>query len=112
MGQASLALGLMAAGAGLQLGQVFNTASRLRAGIALLSVRHLALPLIAVSLVQLFGLNNEQATILLIFSALPTASSCYVLATRMGFDGALVAGLVTISTALGMLSLPLALSFR
>jgi malonate transporter and related proteins len=112
MGQASLALGLMAAGAGLQLGQVFNTASRLRAGIALLTVRHLALPLIAVGLVQLFSLNAAQASILLIFSALPTASSCYVLAARMGLDGSFVAGLVTLSTLLGMLSLPFALSFK
>ncbi len=45
----------------------------------------------------------------MIFSALPTASSCYVLAARMGYDGAYVAGLVTLSTLLGMLSLPLAL---
>ncbi|TAG25646.1 MAG: AEC family transporter [Burkholderiales bacterium] len=112
MGQASIVLGLMAAGAGLQLGQIFNTASRVRTGVALLMVRHLALPLIAVGLVQLFGLNTAQASILLIFSALPTASSCYVLATRMGLDGSLVAGLVTISTVLGMLSLPFALSFR
>lgn len=111
MGQASLALGLMAAGAGLQLGQVFNTASRARAGTALLVVRHLALPLIAVGLVQLFGLNKAQASVLLMFSALPTASSCYVLAAKMGLDGSFVAGLVTISTALGMLSLPFALSF-
>jgi len=43
------------------------------------------------------------------FSALPTASSCYVLAARMGYDGAYVAALVTVSTLLGMLSLPLAL---
>jgi malonate transporter and related proteins len=109
MGQASLALGLMAAGAGLQLGQIFDTASRVRTGVALLTIRHLLLPLIAIVLVKLFGLDATQATVLLMFSALPTASSCYVLATRMGFDGAFVAGLVTLSTALGMLSLPLAL---
>jgi malonate transporter and related proteins len=111
MGQASLALGLMAAGAGLQLGQVFNTSSRVRAGIALLTARHLALPLIAIGLVHLFGLNKAQASVLLMFSALPTASSCYVLAAKMGLDGSFVAGLVTLSTVLGMLSLPFALSF-
>ncbi len=112
IGQASLALGLMAAGAGLQLGQVFDTASRLRAGVSLLAIRHLALPLVAAGLVSLFGLNPAQATILLMFSALPTASSCYVLASRMGYDGTFVAGLVTLSTMLGMASLPFALSFR
>ncbi|MFM7332714.1 MAG: AEC family transporter [Brachymonas sp.] len=112
IGQAAIPLGLMAAGAGLQLGQIFNTPSRARIGSALLLVRHLALPLIAIALVQLFGLNAAQANILLVFSALPTASTCYVLATRMGFDGAFVAGLVTLSTLMGMLSLPFALSFR
>ncbi len=111
MGQASLALGLMAAGAGLQLGQVFSTASRIRAGTALLIIRHAALPLIAVGLVTVFGLNKTQASVLLMFSALPTASSCYVLAAKMGLDGSFVAGLVTLSTLLGMLSLPFALSF-
>jgi malonate transporter and related proteins len=44
------------------------------------------------------------------FAALPTASSAYVLAVRMGGNGPYVAGLVTVSTLLGMLSLPLALT--
>jgi malonate transporter and related proteins len=111
VGQASLALGLMAAGAGLQIGQVFNTTSRRITGAALLTIRHLITPLIAVALAHFFKLDKTQATVLLAFSALPTASSCYVLASRMGYDGAFVAGLVTLSTALGMLSLPFALSF-
>jgi predicted permease len=58
---------------------------------------------------RLFGLNAPETTVLLAFSALPTASSCYVLAARMGYDGAYVAGLVTLSTLLGMVSLPFAL---
>ncbi|HRN08195.1 MAG TPA: AEC family transporter, partial [Ottowia sp.] len=40
---------------------------------------------------------------------LPTASSCYVLAARMGYNGPYVAGLVTLSTVLGVASLPFAL---
>jgi len=51
-----------------------------------------------------------QTTMLLAFSALPTASSCYVLAARMGYDGAYVAALVTVSTVLGLASLPFALA--
>jgi predicted permease len=106
IGGASLALGLMAAGAGMQLGAL-NHAKLL--GVALLLIKHLLLPLLALGLVHLFGLSPLQGTILLMFSALPTASSCYVLAARMGYDGAFVAALVTLSTLLGMLSLPLAL---
>ncbi len=40
---------------------------------------------------------------------LPTASTCYVLASRMGYNGPYVAALVTLSTLSGMLSLPFAL---
>ena len=56
-----------------------------------------------------FNWGEVQSTILLAFSALPTASTCYVLAARMGYNGPYVAGLVTLSTLAGMLSLPFAL---
>jgi predicted permease len=106
IGAASLALGLMAAGAGLR----FSSLGRGKVlAAATLTIKHLLLPLIALGLSRAFGLSPAQATILLAFSALPTASSCYVLAARMGYDGAYVAGLVTLSTLLGVLSLPFAL---
>ena len=75
----------------------------------MLAVKHLALPCLAWGLAQYFQLNPLQTTVLLIFSALPTASTCYVLASRMGYNGPYVAGLVTLSTLLGMVSLPFAL---
>jgi len=51
-------------------------------------------------------LPPQQRLIVVLFGALPTASSAYVLAVRMGGDAAFVAGLVTLSTLLGMLSVP------
>jgi predicted permease len=56
-------------------------------------------------------LSASQATILLAYSAIPTAATCYVLASKMGYDGAYVGGLVTLSTLLGMLSLTFSLGF-
>lgn len=106
LGQASLVLGLMAAGAGMQLGSL-GSAKVL--GLAVLSVKHLVMPLMALGLGLLFRLDPTQASVLLMFSAVPTASSCYVLAARMGYNGPYVAGLVTLSTLLGLLSLPFAL---
>lgn len=106
IGQASLALGLMAAGAGLQFGLL---ASAKTLGGLVLAVKHLGMPLMAFGIAKLFGLDPLQTTVLLMFSAVPTASSCYVLAARMGYNGPYVAGLVTLSTLLGMVSLPLAL---
>jgi predicted permease len=60
-------------------------------------------------MVQLFHLNQPQAIALMAFSSLPTASSCYVLAVRMGYEGSFVASLVSLSTMLGVLSLPFGL---
>ena len=106
IGGASLALGLMAAGAGMQFGALSRAKTL---AVAVLSIRHFFLPLVALGFAHLFQLDPVQTTVLLAFSALPTASSCYVLAARMGYDGAYVAGLVTLSTLLGMASLPFAL---
>ena len=78
-------------------------------GGAVLTVRHLLTPLVAWALARWWQLDTVQTTVLLAFSAMPTASTCYVLAARMGYNGPYVAGLVTLSTLLGMLSLPFAL---
>ena len=106
IGAASLALGLMAAGAGMQFGHLSNAKTL---AVAVLSIRHLILPVVALALCRAFRLSPVQTTILLAFSALPTASSAYVLAARMGYNGGYVAGLVTLSTVLGVASLPFAL---
>jgi predicted permease len=103
IGLAALPLGLMAVGAGLRLGAL-RDAPGLAA--ALLAIRHALLPLFALGLGRWLGLPDGQQLVLLMFASLPTASSCYVLAARMGGHAAFVAGLVTLSTLVGMLSLP------
>jgi predicted permease len=80
--------------------------------VSLLLIRHALSPLVAFGMIKLLRLPAEQAVILLVFSALPTASSAYVLAARMGYNGGYVAGLVTLSTLLGVVSLPFALSLQ
>jgi len=106
IGAASLALGLMSAGAGLEL-NALRQGKLIAAGV--LSIKHCLLPCMAWGMAHYFQLNAMQTNVLLIFSALPTASTCYVLASRMGYNGPYVAALVTLSTLLGMLSLPFAL---
>lgn len=108
VGAASIALGLMSAGAGMQLGLLTRGALL---SVSVLSIRHLVQPLVACVLARWFRLDAVQTTVLMAFSALPTASTCYVLAARMGYNGPYVAGLVTLSTVLGVLSLPLALGW-
>ncbi|SDZ55179.1 hypothetical protein SAMN05518854_107302 [Variovorax sp. YR266] len=107
IGAASLALGLLAAGAGMKF-------STLGAGkvlaVSVLAIRHLFLPLVAWGLALWLRLDATHAAVLMAFSAVPTASSAYVLAARMGYNGPYVAGLVTLSTLLGVVSLPFALA--
>lgn len=107
IGAASLALGLLAAGAGMQ----FATLGRGKVlAVSVLAIRHLILPLVAWGLAIALRLDAVQASVLMAFSAVPTASSAYVLAARMGYNGPYVAGLVTLSTVLGVVSLPFALA--
>ncbi len=106
IGAASLALGLMAAGAGMQFGLL--TTQQAADGVSAVHPP----PAAAADCLGHCApawLDPVQTAVLLAFSALPTASSCYVLAARMGYNGAYVAGLVTLSTMLGLLSLTLAL---
>ncbi len=107
IGAASLALGLLAAGAGMKF-STLGTGKML--AVSILAIRHLILPLVAWGLALALRLDAMQASVLMAFSAVPTASSAYVLAARMGYNGPYVARLVTLSTLLGVLSLPFALA--
>jgi predicted permease len=109
IGSASIPLGLMAAGAGLELKRMGH--ARVLT-VALLSIKHLLMPLSAWVLAGWWGLTPIQTTVLMVFSALPTSSSAYVLAARMGHDGPYVAALVTLSTIAAALSLPFALALN
>jgi len=106
IGSAALPIGLMAVGAGLQFG-----ALREGPGLAgaLMVIRHALLPLLAIGMVLGLDMPPAQQAVVVAFAAMPTASSAYVLAVRMGGHGGYVAGLVTVSTLIGMLGLPLSL---
>ncbi|MEY2994124.1 MAG: hypothetical protein RL357_1059 [Pseudomonadota bacterium] len=106
IGQAGLVLGLMAAGAGMKLMDLRHSKAL---AISVLSMRHVIAPLVATGLAWLLGLPKLEASVLITFAAVPTASSCYVLAASMGYNGGLVAAMVTLSTLAAMLSLPWAL---
>ncbi|MDO8702351.1 MAG: AEC family transporter [Undibacterium sp.] len=103
LGNASIALGLLAVGAGMRLSALHEAK-----GIVgyFLAIKLLALPCIALVLGRYFQLPPLQLQIVVIFSALPTASSAYVLAARMGGNGPLVAFIISASTLLSVVTLP------
>ncbi|RCS57340.1 AEC family transporter [Parvibium lacunae] len=107
LGSASVALGLIAVGAGIRLAGV-NEARWLSS--AWLMLKLFVNPLIAYWVGRQFGLASLPLKIVVLFAGLPTASSAYILATRMGGNGPLVAYLISASTLLSILTLPLWLS--
>jgi malonate transporter and related proteins len=108
MGSASIALGLLAVGAALQFSQTRHVALL---GGYLLGVKMLALPAVAILVGHALGVTGLYFTAVLVLAALPVATSAYVLANRMGGDGQVVAFLVSISTLIAMVTIPLWLQF-
>jgi predicted permease len=104
MANASIALGLLAVGAGLRLSGLHEGK-----GIAayFITVKLMLVPLIGYGLARWFGLPPLQQQIVVTFCALPTASSAYVLAARMGGNGPFVAFLISSGTVLSVLTLPI-----
>jgi malonate transporter len=102
IGAAALPLGLMAVGAGLQLGAL-REGPRLAA--ALMTIRHRCCrPGPGLLVHSWLALPVAQQAVIVAFAALPTASSAYVLAVRMGGHAGYTAGLVTVSTLIGMVA--------
>lgn len=110
LAEAAIALGLLAVGAALKLRGAFGAGGRCAAAWFLV-VKLAAMPVIALLTARAIGLEGIHFDIAIMFAALPTASSAYILAQRMGGDGARVAWLISASTLLGMVSLPLWLAF-
>jgi predicted permease len=104
LSEASIALGLLAVGAALQL----RGASGAQLPSAfLLGVKLLAVPACAWAAARALGLEGIYFDVVVMFGALPSASSAYILAMRMGGDGPGVAWLISASTLLAMLTMPL-----
>jgi predicted permease len=107
LGGAALPLGLLAVGAALQLKGVGEH----RALIAWwLAVKLVAVPACAYAIASALNLDPVSLHCVVLFAALPAATSAYILAVRMGADGRIVAAIISGGTLVAMLSLPLWLS--
>ena len=104
LADASIALGLITVGAALRLE---STPGVRGFSLWLVAIKLLVLPLIALTVGSLLGLSGLNYQVVVLFAALPTASSAYILAMRMGGDGRSVAWLISATTLGSMLTLPL-----
>ena len=104
LGAASLASGLLCVGAALTLSNMGKNAPLIA---YLTAVKLVAMPIAALLLARQFGVTGVFFELVVVFAAMPTATSAYVLAVRMGGDGSVVAQGITVSTLGGMLAIPL-----
>ncbi|QJE73113.1 AEC family transporter [Aerophototrophica crusticola] len=104
LGAASLPLGLLAVGAGLD----FSAVRAAGASLVAASVMRLAVvPGITLGVGSLWGLGPLPLVVAVLYNGLPTSASAYVLARQMGGDSGLMAGIITAQTLAAALTLPL-----
>ncbi|MDZ5648330.1 AEC family transporter [Nitrospirillum sp. BR 11828] len=107
LGQASLPLGLLAVGAGLG----FSAIRGAKVAVAISSAARLAvLPLVTALLARALGVEGNAFTAVVLYNALPTSVSAYVLARQMGGDAPLMAGIITVQTLAAAVTLPIVLA--
>uniref|UniRef100_UPI0003706A3C AEC family transporter n=1 Tax=Herbaspirillum lusitanum TaxID=213312 RepID=UPI0003706A3C len=103
LGSASIALGLLMVGAGLRLAGIREDKLMTTYFTA---IKLLAVPAVAYVLGRWFELPTLQLQIVVLFCSLPTASSCYILAARMGGNGPMTAFLISLGTLVSALTIP------
>jgi hypothetical protein len=107
LGQASLPLGLLCVGAALDLRSV---AGWRRPILVASLVKFAVMPTLGYLAGRTLGLEGQAAATALLFLALPTASSSYILARQLGGDAPLMAGITAVQTLLAGLAIPLVLA--
>ncbi|AKH21520.1 AEC family transporter [Sedimenticola thiotaurini] len=103
LGGGALGLGLLTVGAGLHFGLVLDHRLVVGFGVA---IRLLGMPLLMFLGAWMFGIDGVPRTVAVIAAAVPTGSSCYILARQMGGDAPLMANLITVQVVMAVVTLP------
>ncbi len=104
LGEAAVGLGLLSAGAGVDLSALRRAGPRTFTWAA---TRLIGLPVVALAFCFLLGVTGVPMLIAVICAATPTATSSYILARELGGDAPLAANLLAVETLLAMLTMPL-----
>lgn len=104
LGQAALPIGLLCVGAGLR-GDL-SWRSQARDVLSASAIRFGVLPATTYGLCRLVGLTGPAATVAVLFQCLPTASSAYVLARRLGGDADVMATIIAAQTVAAAVTIP------
>ena len=104
LGQATIALGLLCVGAAMDFGRFKG------AGVTVLStsaIKLLLAPAVVYAACLLLGLSGAPLVVAVLCMAAPLATSSYILARQLGGDATLAANLVTATTLISLVTLPI-----
>lgn len=107
MADAAVALGLLAAGAGLDLRAIGGGG---RAVVIALAGRLVVMPVAVWLMCRLFGVDGLTREIAVLWAAMPTAPASYTLARQMGGDARIMATTITLMTLTAALTMPIMLA--
>jgi hypothetical protein len=74
------------------------------------ALKLIVMPIFAIGLGLAFKLSGPNLAIVACCASVPTASSAYVLARQMGGDAQLIAEILTLQTALAVITMPIAIA--
>lgn len=97
VGSAALPMGLLSVGVGLELKYLKHAKKELFVSTG---IKLLFFPLVIYGVGLLFGLSGMSLSVAVIFGAMPTAVSGYILARELGGDVSLMASIITLQTLL------------
>lgn len=102
VGSAALPMGLLSVGVGLELKYLKHAKKELFVSTG---IKLLFFPLVIYGVGLLLGLSGMSLSVAVIFGAMPTAVSGYILARELGGDVSLMASIITLQTLLCLATL-------
>lgn len=106
LARASLPIGLLAVGAGIEPEAVRAAGATVATASAL---KLIALPLLTLAFCLAWAVGSPARDVAVLYAAVPVSASAYVMARQMGGDTAIMAGAVTATTILAVVTMPLVL---
>lgn len=107
LSNAALPLALLSVGAAVQVKKLFSSQGEFSHVVLWGStlIRLLVVPMIAVLIVRLLGIDTTVGQMLVMFAAVPTATSSFILSKQLGGDAELMASMISLQTVVAMLTL-------
>lgn len=108
LSSAALPLGLLSVGVGLQLSTIRHAGPAIAVSS---SGKLIILPLLMYAVAIMFGLPALHTAVLVLFAAMPTSASSYILARELGGDMKLISSIISVQTIVSIITISMVIQF-